>query len=196
MKVRNIVLVAGLASSMFIVGCEEAKNTASQASTAVGDAAKKAGDTATKAVDATKEGMKDAAHATSDAAGKAVDATKDAAASATDAVSKALESAKTDTTKWLTDTVEKQWPGMKTQLDDAAKKVGGIKDPAIKTKAEGMVKELQASIPGIEETVTKIKNLDWKSIKMDDFSKMKDAATKAWDTFGSKLKELSGMLPK
>jgi hypothetical protein len=185
MKVRNIVLSAGVACSLFLVGCEEAKNAASQTTSAVGDAAKAAGDSAKQATTAVTD-------ATKDAAAKGTEAVKEVAADA----AKALESAKADTTKWLTDTVEKQWPAMKTELDGAVKKVAEIKDAATKTKAEGLVKDLQGQIPSIEKMVGEIKGMDWSKIKLDEFAKLKDAAVKAWDGFGAKLKELTALLPK
>lgn len=192
MKVRNIVLSAGVACSLFLVGCEEAKNAASQTTSAVGDAAKAAGDTAKQATTAVTEGAGKVADATKDAAAKGTEAVKEVAADA----AKALESAKADTTKWLTDTVEKQWPEMKSQLDGAVKKVAEIKDAATKTKAEGLVKDLQGQIPSIEKMVGDIKGMDWSKIKLDEFTKLKDAAVKAWDGFGVKLKELTALLPK
>lgn len=192
MKVRNIVLSAGVACSLFLVGCEEAKNTASQTTSAVGDAAKAAGDTAKQATTAVTEGAGKVADATKDAAAKGTEAVKEVAADA----AKALESAKADTTKWLTDTVEKQWPEMKSQLDGAVKKVADIKDAATKTKAEGLVKDLQGQIPSIEKMVGDIKGMDWSKTTLDEFTKLKDAAVKAWDGFGGKLKELTGLLPK
>ena len=85
---------------------------------------------------------------------------------------------------------------MKTELDGAVKKVAEIKDAATKTKAEGLVKDLQGQIPSIEKMVGDIKGMDWSKIKLDEFAKLKDAAVKAWDGFGAKLKELTALLPK
>ncbi|MFO0855886.1 MAG: hypothetical protein U0640_00860 [Phycisphaerales bacterium] len=205
MKVCKIMLVAGLSCGMFVAGCDQAKNSAEKATSAAGDAAKKAGevakdagkaagDAAAKGVDAAK----DAGKAVADTAGKAVDATKDAAHSAADkakevgdAAGKALEAAKAESTKWLNDTVTKQWPGIKTEVEGLGKSIEGIKDTNIKAKAQTAWTDLKAQIPAVEKAVDGLKNF-----KDGDFTKMFGEVKTMWDNFGKKLGDLKGMLPK
>jgi hypothetical protein len=125
MKTANVLLVVGAVATLSLVGCDQKSNPvtkAADATKAAADKATTAAKDATKgAVDASKDAVKGAADAAKDAtkgavdAGKdavkgAADAAKDATKGVTDAAAKALEAAKGEGTKWLTDTVEKQWP--------------------------------------------------------------------------------------
>lgn len=153
MTMRTMVLIAGAAACVGLAGCEEKQSatTGSNALTKAAESATKvAGDT-TKAVGETAQKGLDAAK---DAGEKVVEGAKEAG----DAAKDALEKAKAEAGTWMSDVVEKQWPAAKSTLEEAAKKVTDIKAPDVKAKADGLVKELQAAIPGIEETVTKLKN--------------------------------------
>jgi hypothetical protein len=213
MKAMQLLVLAGATLGFVAVGCEQKNNpvtnAANSAANAVKDTTKAAGDAAGKVVDAGKDAAKtatDAAAKTADAAkdtaakaadaakdagAKAVEGAKDATKGATDAVKAAADKVMAEGKTWLTDTVEKQWPAMKTQLDSAAKAIPNIKDAGVKTKAEGLLKDLQGQIPGIEGLVTKLKSADASS-----FGGLFTEAKKAWDGFGGKLKDLTGMLPK
>ncbi len=198
MKVCKIMLVAGLSCGLFVAGCDQAKNSAEKATNAAGDAAKKAGEVAKDAGKAATETAKDAGKAVADTTGKAVDATKEAAAGAADkakevgdAAAKALEAAKAESTKWLNDTVTKQWPGIKTEVEGLGKSIEGIKDTSVKAKAQTAWTDLKAQIPAVEKAVDGLKNF-----KEGDFTKMFGEVKTMWDNFGKKLGELKGMLPK
>jgi hypothetical protein len=205
MKTANVLLVVGAVATLSLVGCDQKSNPvtkAADATKAAADKATTAAKDATKgAVDASKDAVKGAADAAKDAtkgavdAGKdavkgAADAAKDATKGVTDAAAKALEAAKGEGTKWLTDTVEKQWPGMKTELTNLGGKVAGIKDAAVKTKAEGLVKDLQGQIPAVEKMVGDLKNF-----KDGDYTKLFGEVKKAWDGFGGKLGDLKKLIP-
>jgi hypothetical protein len=199
MKMWKGLVVVGAAASLVLVGCEEksnpvskaadaAKSTAGKVADGAKDATKAATDAGAKAVDAAKDAGHSAVEGAKDAGTKAVEGAKDAAAAAGDK----LKELQTAGTKWLTDTVDKQWPGMKTELEGYAKKVTDIKDPGVKTKAEGLVKDLQGQIPAVEKMVTDLKNF---KVGSGDFTSMFDGAKKAWEGFGSKLGELKKLIP-
>jgi uncharacterized lipoprotein YehR (DUF1307 family) len=207
MKAMQLLVLAGATLGFAVVGCEQKNNpvtnAANSATNAVKDTAKAAGDavaktadatkdTAAKAVDATKDATKAATDTVKDAGTKAVEGVKDAAAGAADAAKGAADKLMAEGKTWLSDTVTKQWPGMKAQLDTAAKAIPGIKDAGVKTKAEGLLKDLQGQIPAIEKLVTDLP----KETDLTKYTSMFDQAKKAWDGFGGKLKELTGMLPK
>jgi hypothetical protein len=191
MKVCNVILVAGLACGLSLMGCEEAKNSAQSAANAAGDAAKKTADVAKDASKSATDAAAKGTEVVKDAAGKTVEAGKDAVAGATDAAAKALEAAKAESTKWLNDTVTKQWPGIKTEVEGLGKSIEGIKDTSIKAKAQTAWTDLKAQIPAVEKAVDGLKNF-----KDGDFSKVFSEAKNLWDGFGKKLGELKGMLPK
>jgi hypothetical protein len=200
MTMRTMVLVAGAATSLMVMGCEEKQNAgtgagnaitkaADSATKAAGDATKAVGETATKGLDAAKDAGAKVADGAKDAASKAEDMAKDAAKGATDAAKGAMEKLKAEASTWMSDVVEKQWPAAKSTLDAASKKVADIKAPDVKTKAEGLVKDLQGSIPGIEETVGKLKNFTG----TDMSSLLSEAKTKV-EGFMSKLGDLKKMV--
>jgi hypothetical protein len=213
MKAMQLLVLAGATLGFAVVGCEQKNNpvtnAANSAANAVKDAGKAAGDAAAKTAEVAKDttakavdATKDAAKTATDTAAKAADAAKDAgtkvaegakdvAAGATDAVKAAAEKVMAEGKTWLSDTVTKQWPGMKTQLDNAAKAIPGIKDAGVKTKAEGLLKDLQGQIPAVEKLVGDLGKADAAS-----FGGLFDQAKKAWDGFGGKLKELTALLPK
>jgi gamma-glutamyl:cysteine ligase YbdK (ATP-grasp superfamily) len=91
----------------------------------------------------------------------AVDKTKAAAADAGkavgDAAAKTVDSAAAAASTWIADTVDKQWPEAKKVLQDCGAKVGTLTGEA-KTKGEGIVKDLTAQIPTIDEAVAKLKS--------------------------------------
>jgi hypothetical protein len=184
MKAMQLLVLTGATLGMGLLGCDQKTNPVTDATRAVGgavkDASNAAADTAAKTADAAK-----------DAGTKAVDATKDAAKGATDAVKAAADKVMAEGKTWLTDTVEKSWPGMKTQLESAGKLIPNIKDAGVKTKAEGLFKDLTGQIPGIEGLVTKLKGADASS-----FGALFTEAKKAWDGFGGKMKDLIALLPK
>ena len=199
MKIWKGMVVVGAAASMMLVGCVEKSNPVTKATDAakaagdkVAEGAKAATDAGAKAVEGAKDAGAKAVEGAKDAGAHAVDATKDATKAVTDAAGDKMKELQATSTKWLTDTVEKQWPGMKTELEGYAKKVGDIKDATVKTKAEGLVKDLQGQIPTIEKAVGDLKNFKPGS---GDFSSMFDGVKKAWDGFGTKLGELKKMIP-
>lgn len=159
-----LALVAGglMTVSLTAVGCEEKKPAA--VSNAASAAGKAMGD-----------------------AGKAVG---DAAKGAGDAVAGGFEKIKAEGTKWLSETVEKQWPEAKKSLEALAGKVKDIKDSATQTKAQGLVSDLQAKVPQMEGLVGKLK-----SASGAEFSKLFGEAQGLWDTFSSKLGELKKLVP-
>jgi hypothetical protein len=207
MKAMQLLVLAGATLGFAVVGCEQKANpianATNSAANAVKDTGKAAADAAGKVVDAGADAAKAAGDAAKDTAAKAADAAKDAgnkvAEGAKDAAKGAADAAKGAADKlmaegktWLSDTVNKQWPGMKAQLDSAAKAIPAIKDAGVKTKAEGLLKDLQGQIPAIEKLVTDLP----KETDLTKYTSMFDQAKKAWDGFGGKLKELTGLLPK
>lgn len=203
----QLLVLAGAGLGFAVVGCEQKANPVTDAAKAVGGAAKDAtkavGDTAAKATDAVKDagakvadGAAKATDAVKDAGAKGMDAAKDAAKGATDAVKDAgkgvAEKMMAEGQTWLKDTVTKQWPGMKDQLTSAEKAVAGLKDAAIKGKAEGLVKDLKAQIPGMEKLVGEL----GAEKDLTKFGTMFTEAKKMWDGFGGKMKELTALLPK
>ncbi len=195
MKAMQLLVLAGATLGFAVVGCEQKANpianATNSAANAVKDAGKAAGDAAGKVVDASADAAKAAGDAAKDTAAKAAEGAKDAAKGAADAAKGAADKLMAEGKTWLSDTVTKQWPGMKAQLDSAAKAIPAIKDAGVKTKAEGLLKDLQGQIPAIEKLVTDLGKADATS-----FGGLFDQAKKAWDGFGGKLKELTGMLPK
>jgi hypothetical protein len=166
-SVATLALLAGLAacdSKPANQASNAAGNAASAAGKAVGDVAGKAGEVAGAA------GQK---------AGEMADAAK-----------QAFEKAKAEGTKWLTDTVEKQWPEAKKSLETLAGKVGSIKDVKVAEQAKGLVSELQGKVPQMESLVGKLKTAG-----EGDFSKLLTEAKSMWDTFSSKLGELKKLIP-
>jgi hypothetical protein len=203
MKIANMMLVAGAAAVLALTGCEKKDATdalskaADATKSAAADATKAAGDAAAKTADAAKdtaakatESVKDAATAAKDAGTKAVDSATDVATKAADAAKEGVAKLQAEGGKWLSETVEKQWPAMKSEFEGLTKKVGSITDAGKKTQAEGLVKDLQGQIPSIEKLVG-----DLKGFKEGDYSKMFTEAKKMWDGFGSKLGELKKLLP-
>ncbi|MFO0832413.1 MAG: hypothetical protein U0637_11320 [Phycisphaerales bacterium] len=197
MKIWKGMVVVGAAASLMLVGCEEksnpvtkatdaAKNAGNKVAEGAKDATKSVTDAGAKAVETAKDTGAKAMDTAKDAGAKAVDAGKDAAAAAGDKL-KALQA---EGGKWLTDTVDKQWPAMKTELEGYVKKVADVKDAGIKAKAEGLVKDLQAQVPAVEKAVGDLKNF-----KTGDFTSMFDGAKKAWDGFASKFGELKKLVP-
>lgn len=206
MKAMQLLVLTGATLGMGLVGCDQKTNPVADAAKAAGgavkdaskaaadtaaktadaakDAAAKAGDTAVKAAEAAKDAGTKAVDAAKDAGTKAVDATKDATKAAADA---ALAPAKA----WVSDTVEKSWPAMKTQLESAGKAIPSIKDAATKTKAEGLFKDLTGQVPAIEGLVAKVKAADASTV-----TGLLAEAKKSWDGFGGKMKELTALLPK
>jgi hypothetical protein len=207
MKAMQLLVLAGATLGLGLVGCDQkpadamknaansAANAAKDAGAAAADAASKtadaAKDTAAKAADTAKDAGEKAVDAAKDAGAKAADAAKDATKGAADAAKAAADKVMAEGKTWLTDTVSKQWPGMKTQLESAAKAIPNIKDAGVKTKAEGLLKDLQGQIPAVEKLVGDLGKAD-----ASNFAGLFDQAKKAWDGFGTKLKDLSGMLPK
>lgn len=197
MKVRSAMIstvaVAALAGGLFVVGCEEkganpVSSAANKAAGAAKDAGKAVADTAAKGVEAAKDAGADAAKAGADAAKAGADAAKDAVAKGTEAVQDAAAALKADATKWLTDTVEKQWPEAKKTLEEAGKKVASITDAANKTKAEGLVKDLQGQIPGMEKLVTDLK------AGTGDIGKLFTEGKTKFDGFMKGLGDLKGLV--
>ncbi len=188
MKIWKGMVVVGAAASLALVGCEEKSNPVSKAADATKSAANKVA-----------EGTKDAAKSATDAGAKAVEGAKDAGAKAVEGAKDAaaaagdkLKELQASGTTWLTDTVDKKWPEMKTELEGYAKKVGDIKDVNVKAKAESLVKDLQAQIPAVEKAVGDLKNYKPGG---GDYSSMFDGVKKAWEGFGTKLAELKKMIP-
>jgi hypothetical protein len=185
MKARSALLLA-VVGGLFVVGCEEkganpVTSAANKAAGAAKDAGKAVGDTAAKGVEAVKDAGADAMKAGTDAA-------KDAVAKGTDAVKDAAAAIKADAAKWVTDTVEKQWPEAKKTLEEAGKKVASITDAANKTKAEGIVKDLTAQIPSMEKLVGDLK------AGTGDIGKMLTEGKAKFDGFMKGLGDLKGLV--
>lgn len=175
---KGMVVVGAAAALVFAAGCEEKTNPVTQATDAAKSAGSKVADGAKDVAAATKEGVKDAGHAVTEGAKDL----KDAAATG-------LEDLKAAGTKWVSD-AESKWPAMKTELEGYTKKVAEIKDVNVKTKAEGLVKDLQTEVPAIEKMVTEIKEF-----KTGDLQGLMDKAKKSWDSFSTKLGELKKLIP-
>ena len=124
-----------------------------------------------------------------DAAKSAADAAKNVAGSATDAAKGAMDKIKVEGGKWLTDTVEKQWPEAKKTLETLASKVSSISDAGAKTKAQGLVSDLQAKVPQMEGLVSQLKDF-----KDGDFGALLGKAKEMWAGFESKLGELKSLV--
>jgi hypothetical protein len=167
-KMRNLIAVAGSLTvvGLVTIGCEDKKpaSVTNAASSAASAASKAMGDAAKGAGDAVK--------------------------GAGDAVAGGFEKLKAEGSKWLSETVEKQWPEAKKSLESLAGKVKDIKDSATQTKAQGLVSELQAKVPQMEGLVGKLK-----SAGEGEFSKLFGEAKGLWDTFSSKLGELKKLIP-
>lgn len=195
--VRTAALVL-LAGSLMVVGCEEAKAPSAQkAADAAKGAMDKAKDVGGKAVDAAKDAGKAAVDAGKDAAKTAGDAAKAAGNKAGEVAGKAADAAKDAVAKlqgeaktWLSDTVTKQWPGVKDQIAGLEKSVGALGAGDIKTKATDLLGKIKGDVPKMEELVGKISNF-----KDGDFGSLFTEAKKMWDSFAPRLKELTGMLP-
>ncbi|MBS0196608.1 MAG: hypothetical protein JSR77_07610 [Planctomycetes bacterium] len=194
----KILAASALALTVIVAGCEKedankaadkAKSAAADATKAVGDAAKKTADATKDAAKATADATKDAAKATSDATKDAAKTTADATKAAADATKSAIDAAAASAGKWISDTVEKQWPEAKKTLDAATAKIAEIKDAANKTKAEGISKDLKAQIPTIEEAVAKLKTATGA-----DSSKMLTEVKAKFDGWMGKLTELKGLV--
>ena len=188
MKISKMLMVGGAALAMTLVGCEE-KNPVKAAAGAVKDGANAVGNTVAKGADAVKDGAAKGIEATKDTVAKGVDTAKDAAAKGVDAA----KSMMADGTKWLTDSVSKQWPTMKTEFDGVVKKVADIKDAGIKTKAEGLITDLKAQMPMLETAVGKVQNFKEGG---GDYSKLLSDAKNMWDGFTKKFGDLKALLPK
>jgi hypothetical protein len=111
----------------------------------------------------------------------------DAAAAAKAAVDKV----QAEGSKWITDTAEKQWPEVKKTLESLAAKASSIPDPALKSKAQALLADLQAKVPQIENAVAQIKNY---KVGSGDPAGMLAKAKELWATFESKLSELKGLV--
>jgi len=173
---RSMVLttlaVAALASGL-VFGCDEKKpTTVSSAATSAGKA------------------MGDAGKAMSGAVGDAAKGAGEMAKGAGDAVAGGFGKIKAEGTKWVSETVEKQWPEAKRSLETMAAKVGDIKDSATQTKAQGLVSDLQARVPQVEGLVSRLKTAG-----EGDYSRLMSEAKSMWDTFVSKLGELKKLIP-
>ncbi|HYF15598.1 MAG TPA: hypothetical protein VD971_11060 [Phycisphaerales bacterium] len=163
MRTRDAMALAGAAcvsAALLFVGCEEKNNPNANS---VGDA------------------VNNAANSTSDAVRNAADATKDAARNTADAVKEGAG----DLKNWVSDTVDRQWPAMKTEVEQMGDKVASIKDTNVKAKAETMWNDLKAQMPKVEEAVTRARNAT-----ADQASALAADARTAWDGFVAKLDEL------
>ena len=143
--------------------CEEKNNPVAGAKDAVKDAGKAVGDTTTKAVDATKDAVK-----------TGVDKTQEWAAAAT---------------TWVSDTYDKQWPSLKSELDGYASKAAEITDIDAKAKAQALVDDLKAQVPKIEQNVADLKNATGAELQS-----LLDSSKRAWDAFSAKMSELKSMI--
>lgn len=179
MKTRTL-LALGLSASLLAVGCEEKADPAKAVTGAVSGAADK---------------VKDAGAAAKDAAAKGTEAVKDAAAKGTDAVKDAAAGAmakmKEEGTKWLSETVEKQWPAAKTALADLTKKAADVKDAGLKTKIMDAVKGLTGEQTEVEGLVSKLKDF-----KDGDYGALFTSVKDKFAGFMKKLDEVKAMLPK
>lgn len=173
------------ATGLMLAGCEEGKpgsatkTTAEKAAGAMKDAGKAVGD-ATKA----------ATEKAGEVATKTTEAVKEGAAKAGEAAQGALEAVRTEATKWLNDTVTKQWPEVKSQIAGLEQRVGALSAGELKTKAEGLLGKIKADVPNMEQLVGKIQNF-----KEGDLNALLAEARKLWDSFAPRLKELTGLLP-
>lgn len=190
MNTRTL-LALGLSASLLAVGCEDKKDPAKAVTGAVSGAADKMKDAGAAAKDAAAKGteaVKDAAakgtEAVKDTAAKGVDAAKDAAASA-------MAKMKEEGTKWLSETVEKQWPAAKTALADLTKKAGDVKDAGLKTKIMDAVKGLTGQQTEVEGLVSKLKDF-----KDGDYGALFASVKDKFGGFMKKLDEVKAMLPK
>jgi hypothetical protein len=194
MEIRRMVRTAALvllAGSLMVVGCEEAKAPSAQkAADAAKGAVDKAKDMGGKAVDAAKDAGKAAVDAGKDAAKAGADKAKDVAGKAADAAKDAVAKLQGEAKTWITDTVGKQWPGVKDQIAGLEKSVGALGAGDIKTKATDLLGKIKGDVPKMEELVGKISNF-----KDGDFGSIFTEAKKMWDSFAPRLKELTGMLP-
>jgi gas vesicle protein len=163
MRTRDAMALAGAAcvsAALLFVGCEEKSNPNANS---VGNA------------------VNNAANATSDAVKNAAAATKDAARNTANAVKEGAS----DFKNWVSDTVDRQWPAMKTEVDQMGDRIASIKDTNVKAKAETMWSDLKAQMPKVEEAVTKAKNAT-----ADQASALMADARAAWDSFVAKLEEM------
>lgn len=205
MNTRTL-LALGLSASLLAVGCEDKKDPAKAVTGAAGAAADKVKEAGAKGTEAVKdaaakgtEAVKDAAakgtEAAKDAAAKSTDAVKDAAAKGTDAVKDAAATAmakmKEEGTKWISDTVEKQWPAAKTALADLGKKAADVKDAGLKTKIMDAVKGLTGQQTEVEGLVAKLKDF-----KDGDYSTLFTSVKDKFAGFMKKLDEVKAMMPK
>ena len=117
--------------------------------------------------------------------------TSDAPAAAAAAAKAAVDKVQAEGSKWITDTAEKQWPQVKKTLESLAAKAGFIPDPALKSKAQALLADLQAKVPQIENAVAQIKNY---TVGSGDPAGMLAKAKELWATFESKLSELKGLV--
>jgi hypothetical protein len=115
----------------------------------------------------------------------------DAAAGAAAAAKAAVDKVQAEGSKWITDTAEKQWPEVKKTLESLAAKASSIPDPALKSKAQALLADLQAKVPQIENAVAQIKNY---KVGSGDPAGMLAKAKELWATFESKLSELKGLV--
>lgn len=205
MNTRTL-LALGLSASLLAVGCEDKKDPAKSVTGAAGAAAdkvKEAGakgteavkDAAAKGTDAVKDAAAKGTEAAKDAAGKTTEAVKDAAAKGTDAVKDAAGNAmakiKEEGSKWISDTVEKQWPAAKAAVADLGKKAADLKDPALKTKIMDAVKSLTGQETDVEGLVSKLKDA-----KDSDYSTVLASLKEKFAGFMKKLDEVKAMMPK
>jgi hypothetical protein len=185
---KRSLAALSFASVVWMGGCDQGTTPAGKGAAGVMEKAK---DTATKTVDGAKDAAAKGAEAAKDAAAKGGEMAKDAAAKAGDAAKGAMDAIKAEGGKWLTETVEKQWPAAKASLEDLTKKAADIKDAGLKTKVTEAVKSLTGQTTEIEGLVGQLKNF-----KEGDYGAMFTKAKGLWDGFNAKLTEVKGMMPK
>ncbi len=197
---KRSLAVVSLASLALVCGCDQGTAPAPKGSAGVMDKAK---DAAAKTVDNAKEAahkgteaVKDAAHGAAegvkDAAHKGTEAVKETAGKAGEAAKGAMAALQAEGGKWLTDTVEKQWPAAKATLDDLTKKATDVKDAGLKTKITESLKSLTGQTTEIEGLVGQLKNFKGEGDYGSLFTKAKDM----FSGFMKKLDEVKAMMPK
>jgi hypothetical protein len=165
--------------SLALLGCDQGSAPAGGAKPTPSGASDKAKE-APKAIEAPK----DAAHNT-DATAKTADALK-----ALDAAHGTLDAVKAEGTKWLTDTVSKQWPAAKEAVVGFEKAVAGVKDAGVKGKVEAAIKELKDQIPPMEGLVAQLQNF-----KDGDYNALLAKAKEMFAGFMRKVDEVKAMIP-
>jgi hypothetical protein len=183
---KNTLAPALVTSALLLValtGCEDKKTPA-------------AGSTGSGVVGSVAGAAKDAGKAAGDMAAKGVDAAKDAgkaagdmAAKGADAVADAAKKVQAEATKWVSDTVSKEWPKAKESLNALGAKIPSIGDVKIREQATKLFDDLKGQVPQMEGLVGKIT-----SGSSEGAAKLFEEAKTMWSSFTTKLGELTKMV--